>query len=164
MEIRFMEPNKKAPKGYVEIDDCKIIWRNFSGRQTAYNRKGDKNFTLVIPTEDMAEALKNEGYNVKIKPPREEGDVPFMYMRVKINFNDRGPNVYLKSGEEIGQLNEESACVLDDISISRVDMDIIPYDWETNGKKGRTAYLQSIKVTQDISDRFANEYAEQRRS
>ena len=36
-------------------------------------------------------------------------------------------------------------------------MDIRPYDWEVNGKTGRTAYLQSIHVEQSI-DRFAARY------
>jgi hypothetical protein len=39
-------------------------------------------------------------------------------------------------------------------------MDVRPFDWEVNGNTGRTAYLQSIKVTQEI-DRFAARFAEE---
>ena len=35
-----------------------------------------------------------------------------------------------------------------------------PYDWEVNGKTGRTAYLQAMAVTQEI-DRFAERMAEE---
>ena len=49
--------------------------------------------------------------------------------------------------------------VLDNVDIASVDLDIRPYDWEVNGKTGRSAYLQSIKVVQAI-DRFAAQFAE----
>ena len=50
--------------------------------------------------------------------------------------------------------------MLDDIDICSVNLDIRPYDWEVNGKTGRTAYLQAMKVIQEI-DRFAAEMAEE---
>ena len=50
--------------------------------------------------------------------------------------------------------------MLDDIDIYSVNLDIRPYDWEVNGKTGRTAYLQAMKVIQEI-DRFAAEMAEE---
>ena len=50
--------------------------------------------------------------------------------------------------------------LIDDIDILSVDMDIRPYDWEVNGKTGRTAYLQSMEVVQEV-DRFAARFAEE---
>lgn len=148
MEITF------APKGILQIDDAMIIYRNFSGTPSKFNREGDRNFSVIIPSQEQADALINKGWNVKIKPPREDGDTPFMHLPVKIKFNDRGPNVYLVTGNRMNKLDEESVCVLDDVDILSVDLDIRPYDWDVNGKAGRTAYLQSIKVTQKV-DRFA---------
>jgi hypothetical protein len=105
----------------------------------------------------MADALIAEGWNVRIKPPRDEDDDPFMFLPVKIKFNDRGPNAYLQTGARMNRLNESSIACLDQIDIMSVDLDIRPYDWEVSGKTGRTAYLQSIKVVQEI-DRFAASY------
>lgn len=149
-----------APRGILQIDDARIIYRNFSGAGSKFNRQGDRNFAVIIPDQEMADALIAEGWNVKIKPPRDEDDTPFMYLPVKIKFNDRGPNCYLATGTRMNRLDEESICCLDDVDILTVDMDLRPYDWEVNGKTGRTAYLQSIKVTQEV-DRFASRFAEE---
>lgn len=154
MEITF------APRGILQIDDARIIYRNFSGAASKFNREGDRNFAVIIPNQELADKLIDEGWNVKIKPPRDEDDEPFMYLPVKIKFNDRGPNVYLITGNKKNQLDEESISCLDDVDILSVDMDIRPYDWEVNGKTGRTAYLQSIAVVQEL-DRFAERYGEE---
>lgn len=149
-----------GPKGILQIDEARIIYRNFSGAPSKFNREGDRNFAVVINDEEIKDALIEEGWNVKIKAPREEGDEPFMYLPVKVKFNERGPKVYLKSGKATNRLDEESIDCLDHVDIVSVDMDIRPYDWEVQGKTGRTAYLQSIWVTQEV-DRFADRFAEE---
>ena len=160
MELNFRERN------IIEINDARIIFRNFSGRGDKYNREGDRNFAVVIPNMELAEALINDtneyevGWNVKIREPREEGEDPFIYLPVKIKFNNRGPAVYLKSAGKLVKLEEGSIDCLDDVDIVSVDMDIRPYDDVVNGKPFRAAYLQSICVTQNV-DRFAARYAEE---
>ena len=142
-----------APKGILQVDDARIIFRNFRGEGSKFNREGDRNFALLIDDQEVADALIKEGWNVRIKPPREEGDSPFMYLSVKVKFSEYGPRVYLRSGNATNRLDEESIDCLDNIDILGVDLDIRPYDWEVQGKTGRTAYLQSICVTQEV-DRF----------
>lgn len=154
MELTF------APRGILQIDDARIIYRNFRGEGGKFNREGDRNFAVVIPKQELADELLNRGWNVKIKPPKDEEDSPFMYLPVKVKFNDRGPQVYLRTGDMVNRLDEETISMLDDIDIRSVDLDIRPYDWDVNGKSGRTAYLQSIEVIQEI-DRFAARYAEE---
>lgn len=151
MEICF------APKGILQIDEARIIYRNFSGVGSKFNREGDRNFAVVIPTEELADRLTELGWNVKVKPPRDDDETPFMYLPVKVKFNERGPAAYLRSGDNMIKLDEESVSCLDDVDIVSVDMDLRPFDWDVNGKQGRTAYLQSICVTQQI-DRFAAKY------
>ena len=146
-----------APRGILQIDEARIIYRNFAGVGSKFNREGDRNFAVVIPDQEIADALINEGWNVKIKPAREEDDAPFMYLPVKVKFNDNGPNFYLTSGRAKNRLDEESIDILDNIDILNVDLDVRPYDWEVNGKTGRTAYLQAIHVTQKV-DRFAEDF------
>lgn len=146
-----------APKGILQIDDARIIFRNFAGVGSKFNREGDRNFAVIIDDQETADALVNAGWNVRIKPPRDEDDAPFMYLPIKVKFNDLGPIVYLKTGDVMNKLDEESVACLDNVDILGVDLDVRPYDWEVNGKTGRTAYLQSICVIQEV-DRFAERY------
>lgn len=146
-----------APRGILQIDDARITYRNFSGVGSKFNREGDRNFAVIIEDEETANLLIEEGWNVKIKPPREDGDSPFMILPVKIKFNDRGPAVYLITGNRKNELDEDTIDCLDNVDILSVDLDIRPFDWEVNGKTGRTAYLQAIHVIQEV-DRFAERY------
>lgn len=147
-----------APKGIIQMDDAKLIFKNFEGRGDKFNREGDRNFSVLIEDPETADALQERGWNVKIKEGRDEDEGPFMRLPVKIKFSDYGPNVYLKTGDRRNKLDEESIGMLDSIDIENVDLDLRPYDWEVNGRTGRTAYLQSMEVTQRI-DRFAARYA-----
>lgn len=158
MELTF------APRGVLQINDARIVFKNFRGEGGKFNKEGDRNFALVIPDEEMAEALQNDvnkygaGWNVKIRPPREEGDEPFIYLPVKVKFNERGPVVFLQSGDHRVKLKEETIAMLDDIDIAYVELDIRPYDSEINGKPFRAAYLQAMCVTQNV-DRFTARFA-----
>jgi len=143
-----------APKGILQIDEARIVYRNFSGEGSKFNREGDRNFSVVIDDPSIADELMTQGWNIKIKEPRDEGDDPFITLPVKVKFNDRGPNVYLQSGANRVRLDEGTISCLDSVDIINVDLDIRPYDWEVNGKTGRTAYLHSMCVTQEV-DRFA---------
>lgn len=146
-----------APKGILQIDNARIVFRNFAGNATPYNNKGDRNFALVIPDEETANKLVERGWNVKVRPPRDEDDDYFRYMSVKLSFNGRGPAAYLVSGNRQTELNEDTICCLDSIDIESVDLDIRPYDWERpDGRSGRSAYLQAIRVTQKVN-RFARD-------
>ena len=152
---------KIGPRGILQIDGARITFRNFAGKPGTYNREGDRSFAWVIPDRELADKLVADGWNVKVKPPRNEGDDEFIYMNVKVRFNDRGPKVYLTSGNNMRTLSEETVGLLDNVDIVNVDMDIRPYDWENAmGQSGRSAYLQSIHVTQDL-DRFAERFAEE---
>lgn len=150
-----------APKSILQIDDIdghQIIFKNFEGRGDKFNREGDRNFSLRINDPDTADALIKEGWNVRIKEGRDEEEGPFMRLPIKIKFTNYGPNVYLRTGDRVNELDEEGIACLDNIDIDSVNMDIRPYDWDVNGRTGRTAYLQSMEVVQRI-DRFAARYA-----
>ena len=152
--------NINFERGILQIEDARIIYRNFAGIGSKYNREGDRNFAVIIPNQEIADELIADGWAVKIKPPRDEDESPFMYLPVKVKFNNRGPAAYVKSGNSVQRLNEDTIGMLDEIDIQSVDMDLRAYDWEVNGKTGRSAYLQAINVIQNI-DRFGAQYQAQ---
>lgn len=153
-------------RGIIQIDGARLIFRNFSGRGTQYNREGDRNFCIVIEDQETANMLLDAGYNVKIRQPREEGDAPFMYMKVNVKFHPKGsdlerlnPTACLITGRNRNMLDEESICCLDSIDIANVDLDLSGSNWNVQGRSGKSAYLSKIYVTQEL-DRFAMRYAE----
>lgn len=152
MELTF------APRDILQINDARIIYRNLRGEGSKFNREGDRNFAVVIPNQELADELIDRGWNVKIKERIDEE--PFRYLPVKVKFNGRGPQVYLVSGNAHRELSEDMVSIVDEIDIRSVNLDVRSYDWEVNGKTGRTAYLQSMEVIQEI-DRFAARYAEE---
>ena len=115
-----------APRGILQIDEARITYKNFSGEGTKFNREGDRNFALIIPTQEIADELIERGWNVRIKPPRDEDEAPFMYLPIKVKFNDRGPNVYLISGNARNRLDEDTIGCLDHVYLLNVDLDIRP--------------------------------------
>ena len=113
-------------KDILRIDDARIINRNFEGRANKYNREGDRNFCVVIEDPDLAQRLAADGWNVKIKAPREEGDSPLHFISVKVKFDDDhprlNPSVYLKTGKKMNKLDEEYISILDSVDILTVDL------------------------------------------
>ena len=83
-----------------------------------------------------------------------------MFLKVNIKFNDRGPAIYLQSGNAMNRLDEEDIDQLDNIDIDSVDLDIRSYDDQSVTGPFRAAYLQSMCVHQAMPrDRFATRYA-----
>lgn len=165
MHVTFVK-GVNGRKGFVEIEDVRLIFKNFSGEGSKYNKEGDRNFCIAIPNQDIADSLVNDkneygvGWNVKVRPPRDENEDPLMFLKVKMSFNGKGPDVFLITNGKMNRLDEESISCLDHVDISKVDLSIRPYDDEINGRPFRAAYLRSIYVTQNV-DRLAARYAEE---
>ena len=166
MENNTFELTIVPGRDILQINNAKICYKNFRGEGSMYNNEGDRNFSLIIPDDEIADVLRNNvneygaGWNVKIRAPREDEDRPFMHMKVTVKYTERSqPNIYLVSGKNMIKLTEEMLADLDDIRIEKVDLDIRPYDGESRFGAFRSAYLQSMRVYQDLSgDRFAHDF------
>lgn len=143
----------KRVEGNVTIQNTRIIFRNFSGKQTDMNVKGNRNFCVVL-TEEQADELTRIGWSVKSRPPREEGDEALFYIPVKVSYPEPGsrsrpPQIVMINSRGRTTLDEESVDALDWVRIKNVDVIFRPYNWAVNGNTGVKAYAQSVYVTVD---------------
>lgn len=128
------------------IEDARIIFRNFAGKEGQYNREGDRVFSVIL-TEELAVQMLEDGWNVRYLEPREEGETPTPHVTVAVNFKNRPPRVVLLTATTRTQLDENSVDVLDWADIKTADLIARGYDWVVGDKSGTKAYLQSLFVT-----------------
>ena len=145
----------------LSLENVRIGFRNFEGREGQYNKAGDRNF-VVFQDRKFAEELAAEGWNIKFPresegrvDPDEPGRDP--YLPVTVSFDNYPANVFLISNGNPTKLTGDEASMLDWAEIENVDLVLRPYEWSVNRNSGIKAYLKSGYFT-IVTDRFAQKY------
>lgn len=141
------------------IENAKIIFRNFKGEETKYNKAGNKTFCVLIEDEKLALDLRNDGWNVKDLKPRDEEEPLKFYIPVSASFEHVPPKVVMVTSKSKVNLDADTIATLDYADIRNVDLTLRPYYWEVNGKEGIKAYLKTMYVTIE-EDEFAAKYSD----
>lgn len=139
-----------AKKTFIEnvtLEDVRIAFRNFEGKEDQYNRAGDRNFLAILP-DDIAQIMEEKGWNIKyLRSRNPEEDPPKPYLKVAVSYKNKPPRATLVTSRGRNALDENLVMILDSVDIAKVDLIVTPYNWSVNGKTGVKAYLKSIFVT-----------------
>lgn len=149
---------KKPPevKSTITIENARIGFRNFTGKESQFNRAGSRNFCIFLEPE-LATTLENDGWNVKFLEPRDPDEDKQAYLPVEVKYLNYPPKITIITGGGSQILDEDTVNILDWAEIENVDLIVRPYNWELNGKFGVKAYLKTMYVT-IIEDELAQKY------
>jgi hypothetical protein len=137
--------------GTVVMENVRLVFRNFAGREGQYNREGDRNFGVILP-EDVAEAMANDGWNVKYLKPRDEEEAEEQtetpWLPVKVGFGKgRPPMIYRVTSRGKTIMKDDTVEQLDWAEILNVDLIVRPYHYDVQGREGISAYVQTMYIT-----------------
>ena len=140
-----------------EIRDARVIFKNFSGREEQFNKEGDRNFSLVLTKED-ADMLAARGFNVKSRPPREEGDDPLYYLKINVKFDTKGrpPRVVMVNTKNKVGLDSGTATLLDMGRITHADVRFRAWNYDP-GKYSAYLVTGFFNMEEDeLEDRYSD--------
>lgn len=143
-------------KDNIAIENARLQFRNFSGKEGRFNPAGRRNFCVLLD-DDIARKLESDGWNVRWLEPRDPLDEKQAYIQVTVKYGNIPPKIVMITSSSKTVLNEDSIDILDWAEIQEVDLIIRPYNWEVNGKEGVKAYVKSMYVTL-AEDEFEAKY------
>lgn len=155
----------RLQNGNLKVENAVVIWTNFAGKPTAFNPAGGKRTFSLVLNEEVGEILKEEGWNVKFREPKLEGDDTLITTEIVVNmdavrpplvklytkFKGRGKETDLV-GDMVGQL--------DNIQIENIDVVVRPYNHGRPGLYSVKGYAQEIRVIQAQDGYFDDKYAD----
>lgn len=142
----------------LTIENAKIAFRNFSGKEGKFNPAGRRNFCLFL-NDDLALKMEQDGWNIKTLVPKNDEDDPQKYVQVTVSFGKIPPKIVLITHSGKTMLNEDTVNILDWAEIENVDLIINPSEWNVNGKTGIKAYLKSMYITiveDELEEKYSN--------
>lgn len=147
---------KQEVKRNIAIENARMVFRNFTGKQGRFNPEGRRNFCVLLEAP-IAKDLEADGWNVRYLTPRDLEEEPQAYLQVSVVYSHFPPKVVAINSVGKTILDEDSVHILDWAEIIQTDMIIRPYNWEMNNKSGVKAYLKSMYVT-IAEDEFEAKY------
>lgn len=138
----------KRVEGTITIEDARILFKNFEGRESQYNQRGNKNFCVVLD-EIMAKQLLEDGWtSVRQLKPRESEEAGNWVIQVTASYKHKPARIIMITSKGRTELDEETVDLLDELEFKTADLIISPYNWgPIRGEYGVSAYLRKMFVT-----------------
>lgn len=137
------------------LENVKIGFRNFEGREGRYNASGNRNFVIFLDNEKAAE-LERQGWNIHWPKPTEDNSEneknPFL--KVRVNFNWKGLKIVMIVNGTPQFLNEENVGVLDTADLENVDVSISPYEYEPGKISASLASMYATVRTDEFMAKY----------
>lgn len=148
----------------LRVENAVIFWTNFAGNPTKFNPNGGKRTFNLGLSPAVAQELRENGWNVKERPGREEDDDILYYTEIVVNMKSKYlPKVYLcsefRGKKNMHRLYEDTIGELDDIRYENVDIVINPHEHGVGQYKYK-GYANELIVTQLESELFGGKYAD----
>lgn len=144
-------------KGTITIENARLMFRNFAGKEQKFNAEGNRNFCVALNPED-GDSLQAQGWNIRYLAPRDPDESPLPYLQVTVEYDKgRPPKIVQITSQGKTVLDKDSVSVLDWAEFENVDLTISPYHYEVGGRSGIKAYLQAMYAT-IVEDELEKKY------
>lgn len=143
--------------GDVTVRDAELQYINFEGRATRFKPAGEssRGFRLILP-EDVAQDMADVGWNVKKTRPHRDATPeeienfdprPFLDVKVNFEYESMAPQIQLVTGDVRTLLSRDTAFIVDQSDIVKVDLIINASYYDFGGNQGFAAYLKKAYIT-----------------
>ena len=135
--------NKNKVFGDITLQDIAgshIRWKNFRGEKKisggrVVNDEGNRNFAIFFEDLDFAQKLSNDGWPIRFRDPREEGDDPQAILKVKVRYDKVPPRVMI--------------VILDSMRIDSASVVLHPYNYASRDNAGEwevSVYCKALYI------------------
>lgn len=148
----------------AKLEGYQITFKNFSGRETNFNRAGNRNFSVVLDDE-TADQMKADGWNVRVKEYDDGSRRNTLQVAVRYDIDRFRPKVVMVTPKgdhfKTTVLSEDTVDCLDAARVVSADLILNPSSWRNAmGNSGIKSYLQTgyfVVEADEFEDKYADE-------
>jgi len=153
-------------EGTITIEDARVLFKNFEGRETKYNQAGSRNFCVVLDEKTAQDMIADGWTGVRTLKAKNEDEPDSWIVQVRVSYKNKPARIVMISSKGRTELDEDTVDLLDDLDFKTADMIISPFNWTMPARgnipatNGVSAYLRKMFVTIE-EDYLDLKYAEE---
>ena len=143
----------------VIIENAQLFFKNFSGRVDNYNRDGKRYFNVYIDDPEIAQQMNEDGWRIRVRQPRNEGEVARNYIKVFVSYRFGNPDIIRRVNGVDYALGEDQVGILDGDIITSALVQFHPASKDKSPDGLYSAYLDKMVAFVE-EDEFDKKYRE----